>query len=331
LRILFLGTVLRDYRPALRQRLRHHELEFIDEAEPALAGAATATAEVIVTQSLPARLGGSATRALRLVHSPGSGFNQIDLGALPLGVPLCRTLNHGPSMAEHAIMVMIALNRDLLGQDRDLRAGRWRNAIFNPEADILSTLEGKLALVLGTGEIGSQVADRCSGFGMRVLGVNRSGRRPDRGRFDELHPSSALGELLPGADFLVVTLPLSDETRGLVSAEQLARMKAGAFLVHLSRGPVVDEVALYEALARRRLAGAAIDVWYRYPSAAEPAPLPSTLPFHELDNVILTPHSSGLTRQTFDRRVDDIVANLERLERGEPLRDVVGHGERALC
>jgi phosphoglycerate dehydrogenase-like enzyme len=328
LRVLILGTVLRSHRPVLEQRLGDHQLAFLDETDSSAAAHAAATAEAIVTQRLPTAVARATARPLRLVHTPGSGFNQIDLPSLPRGVPLCRTLNHGPSMAEHAIMVMIALNRDLLGQDRDLRHGRWRNAIFDPEAELLSTLEGKCALILGTGEIGSQVADRCSGFGMRVLGVNQSGRRPERGPFDELHPASALDELLPVADFLVVTLPLTEATRGLLGGERLGRLRPRAFLVHLSRGPVVDEAALYDALKRRRLAGAAIDVWYRYPSPEHPAPLPSELPFHELDNVILTPHSSGLTWQTFDRRVEDIVANLGRLVRGEPLHEVVGHGER---
>ena len=127
---------------------------------------------------------------------------------------------------------------------------------------------------------------------------------------------------------LVVAVPLNEETRGMVNGPRLERMKEQAFLVAISRGPVVDEEALYTALEQRRIAGAAIDVWYEYPRSPGQATRPSAFPFEGLDNVIMTPHSSGMTEATFDRRIDDIVDNIERLERGEPLGHVVAVGEQ---
>jgi phosphoglycerate dehydrogenase-like enzyme len=182
--------------------------------------------------------------------------------------------------------------------------------------------------MLGTGEIGLHVAARCRPLGLRLVGVNRSGLAPEEGGFDEVRPGTALDETLPRADFLIVAVPLSEETRGLIDARRLELMKEEAFLVAISRGPVVDEEALFSALERRRIAGAAIDVWYTYPRSPGEATRPSAFPFERLPNVIMTPHSSGMTDATFDRRVDDIVDNIERLEDGEPLRNVVAVGER---
>ena len=326
--LLFIGHVWSHYRAALRQRLgdRHRLAFFGTVSEPGVAEGVK-TAQVIVANGLPADLGRTADD-LRLVQGGGSGVNQFHMDSVREGVPLSRTLHHGPSMAEHVLMVMLALQRDLLGLDRDLREGRWRNAAHNPDAGLQSSLEGSTVVVLGTGEIGLHVAARCRPLGLRVIGVNRRGLEPEGGRFDEIRVWTRLDETLPDADFLVVAVPLNEETRGMVNGPRLERMKEQAFLVAISRGPVVDEEALYTALEQRRIAGAAIDVWYEYPRSPGQATRPSAFPFEGLDNVIMTPHSSGMTEATFDRRIDDIVDNIERLERGEPLRHVVAVGER---
>jgi len=326
--LLFIGHVWRYYRAALQERLggRNHLAFLGSESDPGVLEQ-VATAHVVVTNALPAALG-RAAQAVRLVHAGGAGINKFQMESVLAGVPLCRTLHHGPSMAEHVLMVMLALQRDLFGLDRALRAGRWRNTAYDPRAPLQSSLRGKTLVVLGTGEIGWHVAARCRPLGLRVIGVNRRGTAPQGGGFDEVRPWSALDPTLPEADFVVVALPLTDETRGAIDARRLGLMKAKAFLVALSRGPVVDEAALYAALDERRIGGAAIDVWYRYPATPGEPTQPSALPFERLDNVIMTPHASGMTTATFDGRVDDIVDNIERLERGEPLHDVVAVGER---
>ena len=108
------------------------------------------TAHVIVANALPEALG-RAAREVRLIHAGGAGVNRIHMDSVPAGVPLCRTLHHGPSMAEHVLMVILALQRDLFGLDRDLRAGRWRNAAYDPRDALQSTLDGKTVVVLGAG------------------------------------------------------------------------------------------------------------------------------------------------------------------------------------
>jgi phosphoglycerate dehydrogenase-like enzyme len=129
--------------------------------------------------------------------------------------------------------------------------------------------------------------------------------------------------VLRESDFLVIACPLAEDTRGLIGRERLALMKPSAVLVNVGRGPVVDEVALYDALARRRIAGAVLDVWYRYATLETPDVRPSHLPFHELDNVVMTPHCSGWTEGLIPRRFAVIIDNVERLRDGRPLRNPV--------
>ena len=124
-----------------------------------------------------------------------------------------------------------------------------------------------------------------------------------------------------GLDVLLNTLPLTGETRGLIGAEVLAALPSRAIVMNVGRGPVIDERALYDALRDGRIAGAVIDTWYVYPVAATPAPLPSALPFHELPNVVMTPHMSGWTQGTIERRRAAMAENVNRLARGAPLLD----------
>jgi phosphoglycerate dehydrogenase-like enzyme len=118
-------------------------------------------------------------------------------------------------------------------------------------------------------------------------------------------------------------LPLNDETRGLIDARRLALCKAELVIINVARAAVLDEEALYTALRERRIAGAVLDVWYSYPTGDHPAARPSRFPFHELSNVIMTPHCSAWTDGLIERRWGFIAANLDRLARGEPLQNVV--------
>jgi len=129
--------------------------------------------------------------------------------------------------------------------------------------------------------------------------------------------------MLPACDFVVLCTALGPETEGLIDARRLALMKRSAFLVNIARGQIVDEGAIYAALRDRRIGGAALDVWWQYPDAAEPERRPSRYPFHELRNVIMTPHCSGWTEGMVARRWAEVAGNINRFIRGEPLINVV--------
>jgi phosphoglycerate dehydrogenase-like enzyme len=267
-------------------------------------------AEVLVGGPVSRRMIEQAPR-LRLVHSSGAGYDGIAIDALGDAVALCNVFHHERAIAEFVIMTMLALDRDLFRQDRNLRQGAWDGSCVAgpPRA---AELGGRTLGILGYGHIGKEVARLAAAFDMEIRSLRGSHSRED------------LEALLAGSDFLVVACPLSAQTRGLIGAAELALMRSSASLINVARGEVIDEAALYEALCNRRIRSAAIDVWYQYPRDGGTR-MPSRFPFDKLENVILTPHSSGWTERAVTLRFRDIAANIGRLAAGEPLCSVVRH------
>jgi phosphoglycerate dehydrogenase-like enzyme len=258
---------------------------------------------------------------LRAVIQPYTGVSP-ETAALMREVPHLTLYNsHGPALptAEMAFALLLAAAKAIVPLDRALRRDDW-SARLRPLPSVL--LSGKTALLLGYGAIGRHVARMCRGMGMRVLALRRNG---DAGldEFVEIHPAGSLRDLLPRADALIVSLPLTAETRGLIGARELALMPRGAVLVNVGRGPVVDEGALYRALKEGTLGAAGIDVWYTYPDDDEKASAtpPSTYPFGELDNVVLSPHRGGLAEEPDQRR--------ERLAALAEIINALARGEEA--
>ena len=187
-------------------------------------------------------------------------------------------------------------------------------------------LYGHTLGIVGFGTIGRKVAELGRAFGMRCVAVTHAPDSARRSEVDRLDSIDGLPCLLEESDYVVVCVPLSPETRGLVSARELDMLGPHGYLANVARGPVVDERALYEALRDRRIAGAATDVWYQYPTLEEPAPLPSQYPFWELDNVVMTPHFAGLTRGAFRGRWLFVAEQLQHSADGDPLKNVIATG-----
>jgi phosphoglycerate dehydrogenase-like enzyme len=260
--------------------------------------------------------------ALKLLQAPATGLNAVDFDAVPAHVPICNAYGHQVAIAEYCILAMLACAHDLLNLHRELARGHWRwsGVPAHPQHEEIC---GATVCLVGLGRIGIETARRARALGMKVVACNRTVRSPPPPEVDELCGLEQLTQAVARADFVVVNCALTPETTGLVDAAVLGAMKRTAFIINVSRGPIITEEALYQALASRRIAGAVLDVWYRYPSAQEPQPRPSAFPFHELDNVIMTPHMSGWTRGMVERRWAEVAANLDRLARGEPLINVV--------
>ena len=164
---------------------------------------------------------------------------------------------------------------------------------------------------------------------MQVLAVTRTPRQLDPSP-DWLGGFDQLAHLLEHADFVLIACPLTEQTRGLIGQAQLARMKPDAVLINVARGPIADEDALFAALRDGVIGGAVLDTWYRYPSPAESDVRPSRHPFHELSNVVMTPHLSGWTEGLMPRRFAVIIDNLERLADGRPLLNQVHPGRMSV-
>jgi phosphoglycerate dehydrogenase-like enzyme len=214
---------------------------------------------------------------------------------------------------------MLALARELARVDAALRRGRWESqwAVGASPSPVWLELAGKTLGILGYGRIGQAVARRARAFDMEVLAIRRVAAQPDPHDIASVRGPDALDDVVARSDYLAITLPLTPETRGLLGDRQLRLMKPTAIVVNVARAHIVDENALFAALAERRIAGAALDVWYRYPTAAGAA-LPANQPFHELPNVLMTPHVSGWTDGMLEARAKLIAENIRRTARGEP-------------
>jgi phosphoglycerate dehydrogenase-like enzyme len=258
---------------------------------------------------------------LRLIHVAGAGTEKVEFDALAPGVLVANTFHHERSIAEYVVAAAVILRRDFLTQDRELRQGVWATSVHDASIPQAGTLGEARVGFVGFGHIGRYAWKLFRAFGCHGSAVTGSGRVPECG-LEWADATSELDRLLAECDVAVVSAPLNEDTEGMIGMEQLRALGSDGILINVGRGPLVQEQALYDALAGGEIRAAAIDVWYRYP-AGDGVSAPSELPFAELPNVLMTPHSSGVTRDTFIGRVDDIAANIGRLQTGAPLQNVI--------
>jgi phosphoglycerate dehydrogenase-like enzyme len=322
MKALFLGNVAADTAngikadlpPSLRVEILADPQQLVQQPE------AAADAEILVTNHWRPEYPPAPN--LRLVQSVATGIELIDLAALPRGVAICNAFGHETAIAEYVLMTMLVWSHRFREIEGDFRIrSSWRPSWVqsgSPHGEILGSTVG----IVGFGRVGREVARRAAAFGCRVIAANRSPRPPEAG-VERVYPLSELDDLLAACDFVVLSTALGPETERLIDERRLALMKQSAFLINIARGSVIDEDAVYAALRDGGIGGAALDVWWQYPNAAEPERRPSRHPFHELPNVVMTPHCSGWTAGMVARRWAEVAGNINRFVRGEPLDNVV--------
>ena len=323
LRVAFVGTFAARLHDRVRDRLDVPcELIVVDEGAIM---SRLADLDVLVTLVFNRAMAAVSSR-LKLVQVPAAGLDRIDPSALPPGAWLANAYGHEVGIAEYVIGAMLAWNRDLCRADALLRRGEWDSqwAAGSPPPP-RPELRGKTLGILGYGRIGQALATRARAFDLTIWAIRRDPAQPVSCAADFLGGPDALEKLLGRADYLVVTSPLTAATRGVLGERELALMKPTAVLVNVARAEIVDEEALYQALRRGTIAGAILDVWYRYPTGAGPTP-PARLPFHELGNVVMTPHVSGWTEGMLEARADVVAENIRRIAREEPPLNLVSTG-----
>lgn len=284
--------------------------------EPGADPNALASAEAILCAISPLRAADlERAPALRFVQTSSHGFDHIDVdAAAERGISVANVGTSGAeagNVAEHALLLMLACAKRLVDGHLALREGRW------PQQELLGAgiweLAGKTLGILGMGQIGRELATRARALGMELV-YHDLVPAPDA---EEAHGMRLLGldELLRTADVVSVHVPLTEATRGLIGAREIALLKRGAILVNTARGPVVDNAALaVAASAGRVLAG--VDVF-------DPEPPPPDHPLLHARNVVLSPHVAGVTRESVQRIMAAAIENLRRFAAGEPPRDVV--------
>jgi phosphoglycerate dehydrogenase-like enzyme len=255
-----------------------------------------------------------ASKSCRWIHLTSSGVNPAPFmdamyrnGAL---VTTSTGSNKEP-VAQTGFTGLLMLARGFATYVRGQQAHEWRPLRGKALPD---DLRGQTLLLIGVGAVGNTFAGYARAFGLKVIGVRRSAMTPDD-QVDELHPPSKLHELLPRADWIVLTCPLTPQTRNLIDADAFRRMKKGARLVNIARGEVVDEAALIEALRSGTLAGAALDAHVR-------EPLPPDSPLWDLPNVIVTPHNASASTGNERRAAEMFLENYRRWSRGESMLNV---------
>ena len=247
----------------------------------------------------------------RMIHQFGVGLEGVDIdaatrrGLYVANVPGSIAMSNAISVAEHAIFLMLALARQYPQARQNLQAGVWGQ----PQG---IGLRGKTVYILGMGNIGKALARRLKPFEITMLGIKRdptTGIEPDLG-LEFLGGPADLSSVLPRADFVVLALPLNDETRSIIGTRELAAMKGNAYIINVGRGAVIDHDALVGALASGQIAGAGLDVFWEEP--VDPAD-----PVFE-HNVIATPHVAGVTDTSYDEIARGLADNVERLRSGQP-------------
>jgi phosphoglycerate dehydrogenase-like enzyme len=244
--------------------------------------------------------------ALRFIQVCAVGHDQFDKAAISeRGIRLANSAGvNANAVSDHAMALLLGLTRQIHVARSNQQKRHWRPMI----SDLTQReeeLPGKTMLIYGVGQIGARLAKLAKAFDMNVLGIRRDISRTVA-NIDELHPPQNFLSLLPRADVVVLTCPLTDETRGIIGKDALAAMTKTSYLINVARGGCVNEAALAAALEAGQIAGAGIDV-------TDPEPLPQSSALWAFQNVILTPHTGGETRKYEDGVVDNLLNNLERL------------------
>lgn len=269
-------------------------------------------AEIVVTWSLrPEQF--AVARKLRWIHSPAAAVHQLMFPELVSSDVLITNARdvHAPVVAEHVIALIFALAKKVPQAVRLQDKHIWGKDKLKP-----SELGGAVLGLVGLGSIGREVTKRASGLGMRVIAVRKSADKRNIEGVERVFPTSELDRMVAEADYVVIAAPRTRETEKLFDTQRIARLKPGAFLINVSRGALVDEAALAEALRNKELAGAALDVF-----AEEP--LPPESPLWDLQNLLLTPHTAAVTDKLWQRHYALVHENLRRFLSGQPLLGLV--------
>ncbi len=290
----------------------------VEAFEPMAAGA-----DVIVGGAIPLERW-PAVPKLKLFQIPWTGHEWTGPARMPAGVPVCNCFEHEISIAEYVLAAMLEWRVGLRRMDAEFRAHGWHGRAV-ATGPMHGELYGGILGVIGYGHIGHETAVRARAFGMKVVGIRRT-EPPCPPELEWLGTMARLDELLEISDFALVACGLNKQTRGLIDAGRLARMKPTGVIINVARGAIIDEAALYAALKARRIGGAVLDVWYNYQEPGEPDVWPANYPFEALENVICSAHESASTEAQLARRWDFVASNLRRVMRGEAPENLLFHG-----
>jgi phosphoglycerate dehydrogenase-like enzyme len=273
-------------------------------------------ADVAITWSITPEQLASASQ-LRWVHSPAAAVHLFmfpEFVASDVVLTNARSV-HAPVVAEHVIALVFALARQIHTSVRYQVSSTWGQQLLWNSRPRPREVAGTTLGMIGLGSIGAEVVERATALGMNVIAARAHAEKSAEG-VSAVYGVPDISKLLAQSDFVVLAAPVTPNTRHLINAERLAQMKPDACLINVGRGSLVDEAAIAQALRTKQIAGAALDVF-------EEEPLPETSPLWSLENLLITPHTAGLTEKLWTRHVELISENLRRYLSGEPLLGLV--------
>ena len=257
-------------------------------------------------------------RQLRWIHSPAAAIHQLlfpELINSDVVVTNARDV-HGAVVAEHVIALIFAVAKRIPEDVHNQQKHVWAQEKLWNEGKCPREVSGATVGLVGLGSIGRNVAQRAAALGMKVIAVREHPEKAKPEFVEDVLPVSQLNELLARSDYVVLSPPVTPATQGMIGREQLANMKPESCLINVGRGPLIDEDALVEALRERKIGGAALDVFNQ-------EPLPGDSPLWDLDNLLITPHTAGMSEKMWDRHYTLFAENLRRFIGGQPLLAVV--------
>ncbi len=300
-----------------RFRADFPEINFVRTDSEEL-GSALVDADAVISWRLtPAEL--DSAPKLKWLQTVGAGIDDVVSPELiERGIIVTNNSGvHASNIAEHVLALMLAFARRLPLQIRGQIVHEWRDDLGRQG---VFELGGQMLLIAGVGDIGSALASRAKALGMKTVGIRRRTTLSAPEGFDEVYGVEQLTKQLPSADHVVSTLPLTNKTRGLFNEPTLQAMKQGSYIYNIGRGPVIDSQSLIAHLQNGHLAGAGLDV-------TDPEPLPTDSPLWDMENVIITSHTSGATPNYMERATGILHENIRRFIADEPMLNVVDLAE----
>ncbi|MHA1863730.1 MAG: 2-hydroxyacid dehydrogenase [Candidatus Thorarchaeota archaeon] len=279
--------------------------------------------DIIASNRVPTEIMESSSR-LKMIQTFAAGVENIDFSALEKKDDLivCNSHINAAEVAEYAITLLFAVAKNVIPNDRELRKGDWKYAFGGPNPNV--EIRNKTCLIIGLGSIGSEIAKRLRAFDVTIHAATRSGKSRHADLAEKLVKIDEVKPLVAEADFIILSLPLTPESKGLVNEEFISLMKSNSILVNISRGLIIEEKALFTALSENKIRGAGLDVWWRYPKKWRGSGAPPTdLPFQELENLVASPHRAGYSENTEREYFQFAGENILRFIRGETPLNII--------
>jgi len=278
---------------------------------------------IIASNRVPSELIESSSK-LKMIQTFAAGVENINFSAIQKrdDLIICNSHINAAEVAEHAITLLFAVAKNVIPNDRELRKGDWKFAFGGPNPNI--EIRNKTCLILGLGNIGSEIAKRLKVFDVTIHAATRSGTSKHADLADKIVKIDEVEPIVGEADFVILSLPHTPESEGLVNEDFISRMKPNSILVNISRGPIIEEKALFDALQDNKIRGAGLDVWWRYPKKWRGKGHPPTdMPFQELDNLVASPHRAGYSENTEREYFQFAGENILRFIKGETPYNII--------